>query len=254
MSSVVFTQFSDCHLYADKSALHFGQPVYANLVRTLGDMREMKDLQFAVFTGDLSQDHSDQSYRNFNEAISESGIQVPIYWLPGNHDSIEQMQNLLVHPLLNDDKDIVLDGLRLMLLNSKSATPAGLLADTELARLQDIDKTDATLLFMHHHPRPVGYFIDRHGLQNASAFWLLLQHLPGVVGVACGHVHRAITQNADKNASAPVYCCPATSIQFDPEFDGVKALPEGPAYRTFYYDNGELSSRIVRLPVANPTI
>ncbi len=225
--------------------MHFGQNVYQNLLRVLAQIGEDGDMQFAIFSGDLSQDHSKQSYRNFVQAVEESKINIPIYWLAGNHDSLRYMENLLTHRLICHDKDIEIQGLQLILLNSKSDTPAGFVRPTELERLAHVSKP--TLVMMHHHAIPVNYFIDRHGLLNREEFWHAVNIQDKVIGVACGHIHRGITIAPGVQNKAPLYGCPATSIQFDPEFDGVKALPEGPAYRKFCFQNTQLTTEIKRL-------
>ncbi|WP_171022236.1 metallophosphoesterase [Thalassotalea litorea] len=245
MSSIVFAQFSDSHLFGDKSSSHFGQNVYQNLLEVLVHIRDEQNIQFAIFTGDLTQDHSDQSYRNFVEAMTESGIQVPIYWLAGNHDSLEKMNTLLDHPLIHHDKTVNVDDLQLLLLNSKSDSPAGLVKPEELQKLANV--STPTLIFMHHHPLPVNYFIDRHGLENRQEFWQIVNQQENVIGVACGHIHRGLTIAASGENKAPLYGCPATSIQFDPAYDGVRPLPQGPGYRQFCYRNNTLTTQIISL-------
>ncbi|WP_185967974.1 metallophosphoesterase [Thalassotalea sp. PS06] len=250
MSILVFAQFSDCHLYADKEAIHYGHNVYQNLLAVLKDIETNDDIQFAVFTGDLSQDHSDESYVNFVAAIDESEISKPVYWLPGNHDSVEQMTKLLNHRNIYADKSLEFEELECLFLSSKSETPAGRVSAEELTRIENADTQKSTLIFMHHHPRPVGYFIDRHGLQEADSFWHVVNQKSNILAIACGHVHRAMSIEKDTLNKAPLYTCPATSIQFDPEFDGVKALPSGPAYRQFSFENKQLKTRVKQLPLA----
>ena len=50
------------------------------------------------------------------------------------------------------------------------------------------------------------------------------------------------------NEPVTLYTCPATSIQFDPNVDGVAALAKGPGYRIFQLDaDGELNTNVVIL-------
>ena len=113
---------------------------------------------------------------------------------------------------------------------------------------------------MHHHPVDVGYFIDKHGLQNKDDFWQTItsynqNNNNKIKAIACGHVHRASVltlknneEAVDNQASVDLYTCPATSIQFDPSADTVKALTQGPAYRLFYLQqDGTLDTDIVYL-------
>ena len=60
-SAITLAQISDCHLFADKSALHCGINVYDNLKRVLAELSGNPSLDYLVFTGDLSQ----ESQRSF---------------------------------------------------------------------------------------------------------------------------------------------------------------------------------------------
>ena len=104
---------------------------------------------------------------------------------------------------------------------------------------------------MHHHPIDVGYFIDKHGLQNKDFFWREIAPYNNIRAIACGHVHseRQFSKLLPNRETAiTVYTCPATSIQFDPDFDGVAALPQGPGYRVFkLYPDGKIHSETINL-------
>ena len=177
----IIAQISDSHLFADINALHHGCNVYQNLGNIFAELATIPELHLIVFTGDLTQDHSPKSYQNFvlafDRAVTEFGLTCPLYWLAGNHDDFSLLADNLVHPLIKADKVIELDSWRLRLIDSKSATPAG---NVDIDKLQlmipavsksQSSSTKHELLFTHHHPIDVGYFIDKHGLQNKTEFW-----------------------------------------------------------------------------------
>ena len=263
---LVFAQISDSHLFAEVEGLHHGHNVFANLTSVLTNINVNKDISFIVFTGDLSQDHSEQSYQLFVDCVNYCNIKLPIYFLAGNHDEITLLDKYFSTPPFNSNKVINLAAWQLQLIDSKSDTPSGYVSKESLSALsKTIDPNKHQIVMMHHNPIDVGYFIDKHGLKNQQDFWCVMNQYSNINAVACGHVHRAmqLTQPvkflpSDEEYSAlnpkqqitslPVtlYTCPATSIQFDPAIDSVAALPQGPGYRLFHlFDSGKIASNVL---------
>ncbi|TMM47506.1 metallophosphoesterase [Colwellia ponticola] len=250
--SIVLAQITDSHLFSSQQGLHHGYNVYENLKKVLQNIANNPSIDIIVFTGDLTQDHSEQSYQNFVDCVQECNITVPIYYVAGNHDDPELLAKYFSVAPFVADKEINLSHWQVQLIDSKSATPAGYVSDKTLVKLQSaIKKEKHQLLVMHHHPIDVGYFIDEHGLQNKAAFWQVLNGYNNIKAIACGHVHgeRLLTKKLTNHKVAlPLYTCPATSIQFDPCADGVAALAKGPAYRFFYlHADGQLTTNVVYL-------
>lgn len=246
-TELTFAQFTDCHLYEDKQALHHGANVYQNLFAVLRALTQLPELDFAVFTGDLTQDHTERSYQNFVEAVSQSQLNIPIYWLAGNHDEIIYMNSYLNAAPFNSAKQIKSNHWQVILLDSKSETPAGEISTQQLNQLNElIDPKKFQLLMMHHHATNVGYFIDHHGLNNQDEFWRHINQYKSIKVIACGHVHNAlIRQHTNSKFQVPVITCPATSIQFDQFATTVKNanLPSG--FRVYtLYSNGDSLSQI----------
>lgn len=241
-------QISDSHLFADKSAKHFGANVYNNLLNVLLDISSLNEVDAVIFTGDLTQDHTENSYHRFNEALIASKLSCTVYFLAGNHDEIELLERILPEAGCRREKVISFGDWQIALLNSKSNTPAGYF-DVEAHQpiFEQLNKSYHKLFFMHHHPINVGYFIDRHHLINGEDFWQEMNNIDGLKGIACGHIHRAMTipSNQTKN-KVPLYTCPATSIQFDPQAETVSALKENAGYRVFsLYDNGDIETEVI---------
>jgi 3',5'-cyclic-AMP phosphodiesterase len=246
--AVRFAQFTDSHLFADVQATHCGANVLANLRQVLAALAQDHTLDFLVFTGDLTQDHSALSYQHFADAVRVANIQCPVYFVSGNHDEPELLAHYLTGSPFCADTWLELGPWQLWLLASKSSSPAGVITEQALAKFStQITAEKFQFVLLHHHPLDVGYFIDRHGLQNQQALWQVLRQYPNVKGVACGHVHRALTIT-EPDSGITLYTCPATSIQFDPEFDGVKALSQAPGYRRFcLHLDGSIDSEVVML-------
>ena len=243
---VCFAQISDCHLFSERNALHFGANVFDHLKNVLIAIKRDKTIQFIIFTGDLTQDHSQQSYQNFVDAVHQVNIDIPVYFLAGNHDDPELLDKFLVNKPFCGDKVIQLSHWSIHLVNSKSSTPAGYVGGHEFTRLK-ADSTDdkAKLIMMHHHPIDVGYFIDRHGLDNKNEFWRHMAKLLNLKGIACGHVHNALTILPEHSQlTVPLYTCPATSIQFEQHADTLGNANLGAGYRVFtLFCEGKLTTQ-----------
>lgn len=239
-------QFSDCHLFSDKKAKHFGANVWQNFTRVLTDIARRNTIDCAVFTGDLTQDHSEVSYQYFVEAIVQAKFIIPVYFLAGNHDDKQMLAKYLTAPTFHTDNIIRHDFWQIQLVDSKSETPSGLISEIALEELaQRIEKDKFQLLMMHHHPVDIGYYIDKHGLMNQQGFWQAINQLNAVnmniKAIACGHVHRASQLFKDQ---VDIYTCPATSVQFGDTKEEMASI--APSYRLLYLnDNGTIATEVI---------
>ena len=242
----VIAQFSDCHLFADKQAKHLGANVWQNLNRVLTDIAQRKKVEGIVFTGDLTQDHTEDSYHHFVHAIEQAKFAIPVYFLAGNHDDRALLSQHLVEPNFQPNKMLYNDFWQIQLLDSKSDTPSGLVSSQNLQALsQQMDITKFKLLMMHHHPIDVGYYIDKHGLLAQDDFWKTIAELNEkdgqIKGIACGHVHRAVHLS---KFNVDVYTCPATSVQFGDTKEEIGSIL--PSYQLLYLEsNGTMSREII---------
>ena len=245
-SKKIFTlaQFSDCHLFSDKEARHLGANVWKNLNRVLTDIAKRTTIDCVVFTGDLTQDHSEQSYQHFVSAIQKAKIPTAVHFVLGNHDDRVLVTKHLSSPSFDDSKTIDSDFWQIQLLDSKSDTPSGLVSTQHIHLLsQQMNQKKSQLLMMHHHPIDVGYFIDEHGLQSKDSFWQALKAHGNIKGIACGHVHRAVHLS---ECNVDVYTCPATSVQFGDTKEDIGSIE--PSYRLFHLaSDGSISSEIIAL-------
>jgi Icc protein len=242
--SAVFkiAQISDCHLFSQRNGIHHGANVYQNLRAVLHALKNQQALRAIIFTGDITQDHSEESYQLFVEAVLKSGIQVPFYYLAGNHDEHDLLDKHLSVPPFRNEKLVQIEEWQLILLNSKSDTPKGIVTSQELQAFEsNIDEQKYQLIMMHHHPLDVGYFIDRHGLENQNQFWQSIHKFSSVKAITCGHVHQALMLNSNTTVSIPLFTCPATSIQFDTTKDSGASNGQGAGYRVFsLYADGKI--------------
>jgi Icc protein len=257
---ITIAQISDPHLFEDIEQCHHGANVYRNLKTVIERISTNDEIDLIIFTGDLTQDHTEKSYRRFVELFSDVKSEIPhfdlpVFFIPGNHDEVLLLNKYLNKQPFYSDKTIQWENWQVQLLNSKSSTPAGLVSTGELLRLKhSITQTKYQLLFMHHHPVNVGYFIDKHGLINKEEFWQEIYLLNkdkkrGIKAIACGHVHRAMDFPAFSQGNTQctrLLTCPATSIQFDPSKGYVAALPQGGGYRLLtLHKTGDIETKVL---------
>ena len=198
----------------------------------------------------MTQDHSEKSYQNFSEAVKFSGTAIPVYFLAGNHDEPELLNEYLSEFPFNSDKTITNEAWQIQLLHSKSATPSGLITDKESARLLNvIDKNKHQFILMHHHPANVDYFIDKHGLLAKDNFYRTLNQIDNIKAIGCGHVHNAIDLKVDTGEkNIPLFTCPATSIQFERSTSALENSGKQAGYRIFdLHNDGVVNNHVIFL-------
>jgi Icc protein len=224
-------QLTDSHLFANDNQEIFGVKTNLQFYRLIDFIRQQK-LEFdSIFlTGDMSQDCSVKSYEILIHQLTP--LAKPVYWIPGNHDKVHVMREVLSQNKLFKCVDhAILDGWAFVFLNTvkggfsnwllhylfKKQDPRGALNTKRLELLKKLlTKLPPKLpvcLVMHHHPAPVGNpLIDKYMLEKHGLFWetLVQTHRP-INLIMCGHVHGAYdiqTHNTRLISS------PATCLQF----------------------------------------
>ncbi len=231
----IVVQISDSHLFADTSGLHHDTNVYQNLIKVLQNIKQLPHVDIIVFTGDLTQDHTDASYQLFVQAFNACEIITPVYYLAGNHDEPKLLNHYLASTPFCSEKVIETKHWQILLIESKSDTPAGEVTQQQFSQVANaINAKKSQLLLMHHHPVDVGFFIDQHGLNNQQQFRDFIDAFPSIAAVGCGHIHQALSlPMALTKRMVNLYSCPATSIQFDVTSATVAKNSQGPGFRQF---------------------
>lgn len=205
-------QISDCHLVAEPDGWFCGVQPYRQLELLLKSIQHQQPDAF-ILTGDLTQDHSIASYQLLVQLFSEWSC--PVFYLPGNHDDVELMQQAFSLPPFQADTEVSLGNWRLCLLNSKGATPAGYFDESRQRQLQQqlqsYPADSAVWLFCHHHISPMGSFIDQHIQLDAQALWQIITADWRIKGFSHGHCHYGY---AKIQQGIQLVGCPASSVQF----------------------------------------
>ena len=241
---LTIAHITDTHLFCDKKMRYFGANTTENLINVLTELSK-KEVDAVIFGGDLTQDHTGASYQVFAQLLNESTLNCPVFWVPGNHDCIEQLMNIS-HGQIMPNKRIQFNDAQLLLINSKSHTPAGWVSIEHLEQIkQHVQKSVLpNYVFCHHHPIPISGYVDKHILENGLQLLNVLIETEQVKALFHGHVHHDYEQYFRQ---LPVLATPATSIQFTKQTRTWEQQNVGAGFRLIYLDHQGYNSEVIWL-------
>ncbi len=237
---LIVAQITDMHLFADAHQQLLGVPTLASfqaVLRQVDALEQRPDL--LLLTGDLSQDGQDSSYRLLQSLVSP--LDIPTYWLPGNHDCVPVMEDVLRGTeLIRPEKSFHAAGWNFVLLNSQvPGKVQGALAAAELSRLETMlqQSDQPTVVALHHPPLVMASdWLDGSALQNPAALFAVLDRYPQVKLVLFGHVHQDYNQ---ARRQVQYLGTPSTSIQFEPCSSAFALDSAAPGFRLLHlYPDG----------------
>jgi len=227
-SDLHLLQVSDCHLYADPAGSLLGLNTLDSFQQVLDSACKNQTPDMIIVTGDLVHDGSKKGYKTLAKTLAGTGC--PSAAIPGNHDHILSMQNVLKKHHIPAGGKIDLGNWRLIMLNSQvPGKEHGHLSPAELELLDEAlaNAPPHVLIFLHHQPVPVGnQWLDKIGLDNASELFSRIKDNPAVKGIVWGHVHQPWEGQL---GHIQLLATPSTCIQFAPGQDefGLDSQPPG---------------------------
>lgn len=240
-------QISDCHLFADPKKRGYGDiNPYRTLQKVLAEATRLS-LDRVLFTGDISGDHSTQSYRHLQTLWQQSGLTIPCSLLPGNHDDPRLLGAVFGEHLDWLQQPLQYGNWRLHALDSHFQGTLGRVSEAQLEALQArLDKApDAFhLIAVHHHPLASASWMDRHEWVNREVFLRLLEGRAQIKAVIHGHLHSAIT---NQYSGIPIWSCPSSCWQWQlgPEF---AVADEAPGCRLLQCEaDGQIRTAVIRI-------
>ncbi|KDM92440.1 3',5'-cyclic-AMP phosphodiesterase [Photobacterium galatheae] len=248
--SVLLLQLTDTHLFADEAGSLLGVATKDSFHAVLDEVAaQSRPFDAIIATGDISQDHTPESYQRFAHGI-ERWAQ-PCFWLPGNHDYQPSMKSVLPSPQIKAcDQVLAGEHWQVILLDSQVVgVPHGELSPVQLEML---DKALAgepdrhALVLLHHHPLPAGSrWLDQHQLKNNDAFWQVISRYPQVKAVLCGHIHQELDV---LHQGVRVLATPSTCIQFMPDSHDFALDQSNPGWRWLALrPTGEIDTQVERV-------
>lgn len=244
-------QITDTHLFADDHATLYDVYPNQNFLRVIQHIKNDSQLNpdFFLLTGDLSQDESALSYQKVLKGMHD--FNVPVYWIPGNHDDLDVMQTVFSQsPLFHNQPQLNLLHWDLIFLNTKRENDGvGFLSIAEQDKLKTILATKknnekSIAIIMHHHPIETNTpLIDKYILENRAEFWSLVADNSQIKLIVCGHVHGDYQLHYGR---INVECSPATCLQWR---KGTEAfiIEQEIGYKVFRFNKKEYAAAAIML-------
>jgi Icc protein len=242
-------QLTDLHLFANPEERLLGIQTEESFLAVLNLVQQQhKKPDLMLFTGDLTQDSSEDAYLRLRYCLNK--LNIPCYCLPGNHDDPELMQSILNVEKIKTRSNILKKGWQIICLNSKlPGSEGGHLTADELNILKEKleqHPNKPTLIAFHHPPLPVGSsWLDTMTLDNPDALFEVTSQHPQVKGFLLGHVH----QDQDWNQNGlRLLTTPSTCFQFKPNSHEFTLDQKPPGYRWLnLFADGSIETGVRRL-------
>ena len=247
--AIKLAQITDPHLHANKDARMRGVNTCDTLQAVLQRIKTGSRRPDAIVaTGDLVQDETRGGYLRFAKMLKPLGV--PVYCLPGNHDSPDVMRDQLKEAPFQFCGTASIGNWQLLMLNSHAENDNGGQFNTEQLAAIDNDlaacRDKHTIVFLHHHPIPMGSrWLDGVGLRQNREFMEIVSGHAHVRAIVWGHVHQASDHLQD---NIRMISTPSTCSQFLPSSDDFTMDTRPPAYRWLQlYPDGSIDTDIVWL-------
>jgi len=243
---VLLAQLSDLHICERWE----GVDPSTRVERVVAAVRRLPDpVDGVVVTGDLSDDGSEESYRQARGLLE--ALDAPFFALPGNHDDRGRLRATFDLPGEGEEPinySVTLGELRVVLFDSivpgRDPGTYGLeqlrWLDEELAR----EASRPTILALHHPPLPTGLpgwdAINLTTADREAMAGIVARH-PQLRAIVGGHLHRVA---AAALAGCPVFSAPSACLQALPAFDADDvSFVDPPGFALHVYLDGDLSSQ-----------
>jgi len=245
---LLVAQITDTHLFAEVEHKLLGLPTTDSLQAVLERLAKLQPRpDILLLTGDLSQDGSYKSYKRLQDLLIPFGI--PTYWLPGNHDSLPIMQQVLRQPPISAEKSFQAGGWHFLLLSSwVPGRVHGQLSQDSLEWLElqlQLVSDKPTLIGLHHPPCLVhSDWLDTIKLRNPEDFFAIIDRYPQVKLVVFGHIHQAFNY---QRHGVRYLGSPSTCFQFQPRSVDFALDQNQPGFRLLALSpDGTYETRIER--------
>ncbi|OCQ89430.1 phosphodiesterase [Nostoc sp. MBR 210] len=247
-------QVTDIHLFASENHQLLGMPTSESFKVVLARLQELKsEIDLLLLTGDLSGDGTSESYEHLQSLVNQ--LQIPTYWLPGNHDCAIAMNEILNLGMISRRKSFQRGNWNFILLNSAvpgcvhghlSANTLSWL-ESELIKLGD----KPTLIALHHPPFLINsLWLDSSSLQNPEEFFAVIDRHPQVKLVLFGHIHQKFQH---QRHNVEYLGTPSTCIQFRSNSPTFAIDEKSPGFRLLkLYPSGVWETSIERVPYFHP--
>jgi len=253
LSPLRVVQLSDLHISSSPGGYEWrdtSQSFEAVTEHVMGTPPDM-----IVVTGDITDGGRPDEYELAGNALAALGV--PVYCLPGNHDSVDSLHAHLPRPGVVVQATMRVGAWQFLFADSNAGgtdfdaehgwidTPdriheaKGGLTDHEfswLKRQLSASSAEHAMLWLHHPPGSVPYFEQPVYDEQICR---LVEGSESLRAVAAGHAHTGTTAEI---AGIPSHLCPSTGLSID--FEAMTVMP--PGYRTYsFWPDGRIDTSVV---------
>jgi Icc protein len=230
---VRLVQITDSHLCENSGGTLLGMDTDHSLQSVIDRVRsDGREPDILLLTGDLADRGSVSAYRRVDAYARQLTDQN--FWLPGNHDSREQMEAAQL-PVACLSTEIRVGNWQILMLDSQLPGEVGgelgaaQLILLENALQQGADENLHALVCLHHQPVAIGCaWLDKQMVADAGSFFEIIDRYSAVKGILWGHIHQQIDRQ--RNGVALI-ASPSTCVQFAPDSELFKVDDLSPGYR-----------------------
>lgn len=239
-------QITDTHIFADPAGELYGVNTRESLAAVIQHYKNNAvACDLLIVTGDLSHDETEDSYGALESLLNP--LNMPMYFLPGNHDVNEFMEEKLNNTTNGGILQTVRENWAFVLLDSSiGGEVEGRVSQKVLLNLENVLKQNSdkhVFVAVHHNPVKVGSaWMDRIGVQNREDLLDVLNKHSNVRGLMCGHIHQELETAVNTIA---VYGTPSSCFQFTPHTPQAGIDDKPPGYRIFQlHDDGKIETKV----------
>lgn len=241
-----FVHITDSHLLNQAEETFHSLNTKNNLETVLSHSQtHYPDIDFLLFTGDISQTGSEESYLLFKSLIQEYDL--PVYCVPGNHDTPKLLRQVIPSCPNSSINIIQLGNFSLILLNSwVEDKHHGMINQYCLQQLEEHLKNNEdqfNIIAIHHPPVLINSkWLDEIGLKNQTEFLHIINKYPQNTLLICGHVHQEVDQQLEK---LRLLATPSTCHQFKVNSDSRHHIDTpSPAYRFIELTTDNIDTKV----------
>ena len=242
-------QITDTHLFADSSGCLLGLNTEQSLNAISEEVRAHHlPADMILATGDLVHDGTPAAYRRIFSHLENFGL--PVYCLPGNHDEARTLQRTLNNGNIKYSEHAHYGNWHFIFLDSTIADSEGAHLTPETLEMLETqlqsDPDSHTLVCLHHQPILMGSrWLDTMAVDNAEAFFAIIDRYPQVRGILWGHVHQ---EYDGMYKGIKMMSSPSTCMQFLPGIDDFVVDTANPGYRWLdLYPDGRIETGVERI-------
>ncbi len=244
---ITIAQVTDTHLFASNQETLKGVNTDQTLNLVIEKIKKLQPLpNLILLTGDLSQDETAASYHRLKTKLKS--LNIPTYWIPGNHDKPQLMREILNEKPIFTDKSLIIGKWNLLLLDSTvKGEIGGYLSQDTLEWLKNElqGNKSPTIIALHHPPLKVGsVWMDKITLENGMELIDLVKQYQQVKLVVFGHIHSVF----DVKIEGVNYLgSPSTCVQFQPKSEEFAIDNQLPGFRLLELkDDGSFQTKVIR--------